>query len=285
MIRMLLVMLLTVCMVLSAGCKKNSPSADKASKQSQNVQKDIAGEQDGSMDNGGSGQESNLGGQSSGQNESQGDGQGISQQGDTDDKGSAGRFKTPVVTSYEENGVRYIKESGALIDVIYPMHENTFANETFAKWSQINVSLSTSNVDREKSAYILIAHIRWPEEDTIQGIESFEYTTYNGKCTFHKSNNPFNVKNSQFIMEPLKVSAEESRKLVLDVVLEIPASDYAWNNYRQKTTVEKGLVSDALINVIIKVKVTYKDGIEKTDYYKVKANIQGMESMEFYKLE
>ena len=262
MIRMLLVILLTVCMALSAGCKKNSPSADEASKQSQNVQQDIAGEQDGSMDNGGSGQ-----------------------QGNTDDKGSAGRFKTPVVTSYEENGVRYIKESGALIDVIYPVHENTFANETFVKWSQINVSLSTSNVDREKSAYILIAHILWPEEDTIQGIESFEYTTYNGKCTFHKSYNPFNVKNSQFIMEPLKVSAEESRKLVLDVVLEIPASDYAWNSYRQKTTVEKGLVSDALINVIIKVKVTYKDGIEKTDYYKVKADIQGMESMELYKLE
>lgn len=81
------------------------------------------------------------------------------------------------------------------------------------------------------------------------------------------------------------MSAEESRKLVLDVVLEIPASDYAWNSYRQKTTVEKGLVSDALINVIIKVKVTYKDGIEKTDYYKVKADIQGMESMELYKLE
>ncbi len=262
MIRMLLVILLTVCMALSAGCKKNSPSADEASKQSQNVQQDIAGDQDGSMDNGGSGQ-----------------------QGNTDDKGSAGRFKTPVVTSYEENGVRYIKESGALIDVIYPVHENTFANETFVKWSQINVSLSTSNVDQEKSAYILIAHILWPEEDTIQGIESFEYTTYNGKCTFHKSYNPFNVKNSQFIMEPLKVSAEESRKLVLDVVLEIPASDYAWNSYRQKTTVEKGLVSDALINVIIKVKVTYKDGIEKTDYYKVKANIQGMESMELYKLE
>ena len=46
-----------------------------------------------------------------------------------------------------------------------------------------------------------------------------------------------------------------------------------------------GVTNNIQINVIIKVKVTYKDGIEKTDYYKVKADIQGMESMELYKLE
>ena len=127
--------------------------------------------------------------------------------------------------------------------------------------------------------------INWDGIYNDENIKSIKYTIYNSTCGFtDMSDDPDNYRKKNNInMKSMGVSGVDDNAIKLMIVVELPTSEDAFNRYMQSIYEEKQAMIKAVNNAIIEADVTYNDGTEKVEYYKIKTGKYAITTMDIYK--
>lgn len=90
-------------------------------------------------------------------------------------------------------------------------------------------------------------------------------------------------KKNNINMKSMGVSGVDDNAIKLMIVVELPTSEDAFNRYMQSIYEEKQAMIKAVNNAIIEADVTYNDGTEKVEYYKIKTGKYAITTMDIYK--
>lgn len=193
-------------------------------------------------------------------------------------------YQEPVITEYESDGITYEKMSGESIEVTYPKLDKTFSDEIPVTWWRIG-GTGTSEMADSESAYCIKYMCNWEGLYTDENIQSIKYTIYNSTCGFvYASENIYNYRKKKSInMKSVSVSGSDTDALKLLIIAELPATDDELNLYRQSIYKENQAKIKAVSNALIEADVTYNDGTEKVEYYKIKTGKNAITYMDIYK--
>ena len=194
-------------------------------------------------------------------------------------------YQEPVITEYESDGMTYEKMSGESIEVTYPKLDKTFSDEDFVAAWNVSGTRRIDEPENGKSAYHNICMINWDGIYNDENIKSIIYTIYNSTCGFtDMSDDPDNYRKKNNInMKSMGVSGVDDNAIKLMIVVELPTSEDAFNRYMQSIYEEKQAMIKAVNNAIIEADVTYNDGTEKVEYYKIKTGKYAITTMDIYK--
>ena len=196
-------------------------------------------------------------------------------------------YETAAVIESESDGVKYVEESGKVMDIKYPMINDAFSGEELVtRYKVLRNSSSVQNVNENTKYYKYVVAYQWEGLYKGDNIRSIEYNTYNSRCWFEDID--YNI--SGFLKEDklesrnITVEDNDDEKLKLVMFVELPTLKEAWYGYKQSPQTENEAICDILNNVIITADVTYKDGTKKTDHYRLETLNSSGTSMNIYRL-
>lgn len=173
--------------------------------------------------------------------------------------------------------------SGESIEVTYPKLDKIFSVEIPAASWRIS-SRGSSEMADSRSAYCIKSMYEWDGLYTDENIQSIKYTIYNSSCGFvYASDNLNKYSGNTVNMKSVSVSGSDAGVLKLLIVAELPATDDELNLYRQSIYKENQAKIKAVSNALIEADVTYNDGTETVEYYKIKTGKNAITYMDIYK--
>lgn len=186
---------------------------------------------------------------------------------------------------YEENGVRYCEESGARQKITYPLFKVTDMEWEQAGTYNMQYRTLEQDVRSGDTSYLSLQEFAWPKLYDESIVETIEYNIYNARIELAANDVQLKDRMSQKDIKIGSVSIDSAKQNTLNMIIymEFPATTESWYMNKQSPEVRNQRLSDILNSAIIEAEVSYTDGIQKTDYYKIEAD--GTTKYNLYKCE
>lgn len=200
---------------------------------------------------------------------------------------SGSAYETAAIIESESDGVKYVEESGKVMDIKYPMTNDAFSGEELVTgYKVLRAGSSAQNTNETTKNYKYVVAYQWEGLYKGDNISTIEYNTYNSRCWFVDVDYDLSdfLKENKLESRGITVEYNDTENLKLAMFVELPTLKEAWYGYRQSPQTENEAICDILNNVIITADVTYKDGTKKTDYYRLETLNSSGTLMNIYRL-
>lgn len=200
---------------------------------------------------------------------------------------SGSAYETAAIIESESDGVKYVEESGKVMDIKYPMINDAFSGEELVTgYKVLRNGSSVQNTNETTKYYKYVVAYQWEGLYKGDNISTIEYSTYNSRCWFVDADYSLSdlLKEDKLEAQNITVENNDTENLRLAMFVELPTLKEAWYGYRQSPQTENEAICDILNNVIITADVTYKDGTKKTDYYRLETLNSSGTLMNIYRL-
>ncbi len=96
---------------------------------------------------------------------------------------SGSAYETAAIIESESDGVKYVEESGKVMDIKYPMTNDAFSGEELVTgYKVLRAGSSVQNTNETTKYYKYVVAYQWEGLYKEGGISSIEYKTYNSRC-------------------------------------------------------------------------------------------------------